>query len=78
MRAVMVGLGCGRRQRAGMLFGQTELAAKGGRLKLDQLLHMNMRAGCIRQFVLAIDGGCGGDPDAQQQHKECRPKSNPS
>lgn len=78
MRAIMIGLGGGCGQRARMLFDQTELAPKGGSLKLDLLLHMQMRAGGIRQFVLAINGGGGGDPHAQQQNQKCRPKANPS
>jgi hypothetical protein len=61
-----------------MLFDQTKRAAKGGSLKLDLLLNMEMRAGGIRQFMLAIDRGGGGDPNAQQQHKKRRPKANPS
>lgn len=66
MRAVMLGLGGRRGQRAGMFLDQTEFAPKGGGLKLDLLLHMQVGAGGIRQFVLAIDGGGGGNPNAEQ------------
>jgi len=76
MRAVMRGLSGGRGQRSGMVFDQTQLTAKRGSLELDLLLHMEMRARGNRQFVLAIDGRCGGNPDAYQQNKKRGPKAN--
>lgn len=63
MRTVVVLRGLRRKRR--MIFDQTELTAKFGRLKFEGLLDMRVGVGGIRQFVMALDGGGSGDSNAQ-------------
>ena len=73
----MLGLGGGCNKRAGILFDQTQRTAKRDGLDLEEVLGVVMGLRGIGQFVLAIDGGGCGDPNAEQQDEQRRRKANP-